>query len=286
MAVAGESADRHGMDIQISALPAGTPAPRFSLPLSAYASVSLTDLRGQRGVLIFYPADWEPVSQQQLSLCQEHLTEFTSLRARLIGISSDHIWSHAAFTEALGIRFPLLSDVHPRGAVARMFGVFDAHADLSARALFVLDEQGSLSTIHANSPEDALSRLETMAIMAGMDLPPKAIVRQIAAAVDIVVQAERVRGGMRRIVRIAETMGLHEGEIEMRDLFAFHQTGVSADGDAIGTHTATGQPSRFLERFRVSGEDIPESIFEPAAIPGTSSSPSGTSRLTETATDT
>src|SRR5579864_100620 len=146
--------------------------------------------------------------------------------------------------------------------------------------------EGSLSTIHANSPEDALSRLETMAIMAGVDLPPKAIVRQIAAAVDIVVQAERVRGGMRRIVRIAETMGLHEDEIEMRDLFAFRQTGVSADGDAIGAHTATGELSRFLERFRVSGEELPESIFEPAAIPGTSNLPSGTSRLTETATDT
>jgi len=128
--------------------------------------------------------------------------------------------------------------------------------------------EGSLSTIHANSPEDALSRLETMVIMAGMDLPPKAIVRQIAAAVDIVVQAERVRGGARRIVRIAETMGLHEGEIQMCDLFAFNQTGVSADGDAIGFHTATGQRSRFLERFRVSGEELPESIFEPAAIPG------------------
>jgi pilus assembly protein CpaF len=135
--------------------------------------------------------------------------------------------------------------------------------------------EGSLSTIHANSPEDALSRLETMAIMAGMDLPPKAIERQIAAAVDIVVQAERVRGGKRRIVTIAETMGLHEGEVQMRDLFAFQQTGVSADGDAMGAHTATGQTSRFLERFRVSGEELPESVFVPTGPRGINSSPSG-----------
>ncbi|HEX9097928.1 MAG TPA: CpaF family protein [Candidatus Dormibacteraeota bacterium] len=125
--------------------------------------------------------------------------------------------------------------------------------------------EGSLSTIHANSPEDALSRLETMAMMAGSELPAKAIVRQIAAAVDIIVQTERLRGGKRRIVRIAEITGLHESEVQIRDLFAFNQTGVSADGDAIGAYTATGQTSRFLERFRVSGEELPESIFEPAA---------------------
>jgi pilus assembly protein CpaF len=127
--------------------------------------------------------------------------------------------------------------------------------------------EGSLSTIHANSPEDPLSRLETMCLMAGTDLPAKAIVRQIAAAVDIVVQAERLRGGKRRIVRIAETIGLHENEVQMRDLFAYQQTGVSADGDAIGGFSATGQTSRFLERFRVSGEELPASIFAPAAVP-------------------
>ena len=132
--------------------------------------------------------------------------------------------------------------------------------------------EGSLSTIHANSPEDALSRLETMAIMSGTELPAKAIVRQIAAAVDIIVQTERVRGGRRRIVRIAEITGLHESEVQIRDLFAFHQTGVSADGDAIGEFTATGQKSRFLERFRVSGEELPESIFERSPTPEISSS--------------
>ena len=124
--------------------------------------------------------------------------------------------------------------------------------------------EGSLSTIHANSPEDTMSRLETMVLMSGVDLPAKAIARQIASAVDIVVQAERMRGGKRRIVRIAETVGLHETEVQIRDLFGFYQTGVSADGDAMGDHAATGQQSRFLERFRISGEELPASVFEPS----------------------
>ena len=123
--------------------------------------------------------------------------------------------------------------------------------------------EGSLSTIHANSPEDAMSRLETMVLMAGVELPAKAIARQIASAVDIVVQAERMRGGKRRIVRIAEVVGLHETEVRMQDLFAFNQTGVSADGNAMGAHAATGLTSRFLDRFRISGEELPASVFEP-----------------------
>jgi len=128
--------------------------------------------------------------------------------------------------------------------------------------------EGSLSTIHANSPEDAMIRLETMVLMAGVDLPAKAIARQIASAVDIVVQAERMRGGKRRIVRIAETAGLHETEVQIRDLFGFYQTGVSAEGNAMGDHAATGQQSRFLERFRMNGEELPASIFEPSGFPG------------------
>lgn len=134
--------------------------------------------------------------------------------------------------------------------------------------------EGSLSTIHANSPEDALSRLETMVLMAGTELPAKAIARQIAAAVDIVMQVERLRGGKRRIVRIAEIVGLRESEVQMRDLFTFRQTGLSADGDAVGIHTATGQISRLLERFRMSGEELSESIFEPVVIP-TTNGPAG-----------
>lgn len=124
-----------------------------------------------------------------------------------------------------------------------------------------------MSTIHANTPKDALSRLETMALMAGADLPSAAIVRQIASAIDVIVQVERLRGGQRRIVSIAEVSGLSGGEVETIALFNFQQSGVSPDGQALGVHMATGRSSLFAERFQISGEGLPDSIFE--ATPAT-----------------
>ncbi|HEX6507497.1 MAG TPA: redoxin domain-containing protein, partial [Chloroflexota bacterium] len=90
-------------------------------------------------VLVFYPGDWEPVSSEQLALYQECLPELHGLDAALIGISTDSIWSHAAFGQALGLTFPLLSDFHPKGKVARAYGVFVEEEGRSGRALFVLD---------------------------------------------------------------------------------------------------------------------------------------------------
>lgn len=130
------------MNDRLSALQPGIPAPDFSLPRSSHASISLADLRGRCVILVFYPADWEPVSRQQLALYQDYLSEFTALGAGLLGISADHVWSHGAFARAANLRYPLLSDAHPRGAVARTYGVYDAQADRSKRALFVLDEEG------------------------------------------------------------------------------------------------------------------------------------------------
>ncbi len=127
--------------------------------------------------------------------------------------------------------------------------------------------EGSLSTVHANSPRDALSRLETMVLMAGADLPAAAIIRQISSAIEIVVQVQRVHGGRRRIVSIAEVAGLRDGEVQVRDLFKFEQLGISPEGHAVGYHTATGGASRFIDRFRVSGEEVGESIFEPTTGP-------------------
>ncbi len=130
------------MDEQPTPLPPGTPAPDFTLPRSQYASVSLNDFRGRRVVLAFYPADWEPVSREQLALYQEYVSTFRSLRAEVIGISTDGIWSHAAFAQDTGVRFPLLADSHPKGAVARAYGVYLERKELSSRALFVIDELG------------------------------------------------------------------------------------------------------------------------------------------------
>ena len=130
------------MDAQLSPLPAGTPAPDFTLPRSPYAAVSLADVRGRRVILVFYPADWEPVSQQQLTLYQDHLAAFSRLGAVLLAISTDHVWCHGAFARAAGLAYPLLADAHPHGAVSRVYGVYDEQAGLSSRTLFVLDEHG------------------------------------------------------------------------------------------------------------------------------------------------
>jgi peroxiredoxin len=132
------------MDEQPTPLPPGTLAPDFTLPHSRHASVSLNDFRGRRFVLAFYPADWEPVSRKQLTRYQDYLPTFRDLRAEVIGISTDEIWCHAAFAREIGIRYPLLADSHLKGTVARAYGVYLEHKDLSNRALFVINEQGTI----------------------------------------------------------------------------------------------------------------------------------------------
>ena len=129
------------MNDDLTPLPPGTRAPDFSLPRTRYESVTLADVHGYPSVLGFYPGDWEPVSSEQLALYQEYLPELQGLDAMLIGISTDSLWSHAAYGHALGLTFPLLSDFHPKGEVARTFGVFAEEEGRSGRALFVLDRQ-------------------------------------------------------------------------------------------------------------------------------------------------
>ena len=128
---------------------------------------------------------------------------------------------------------------------------------------------GSMSTVHANSPIEAMSRLETLVLMSGTDLPSRAIREQIGSAIHIVVQQQRLRGGRRRIVSISEVMGFDEqsGRIEVQELFAFNQRGVSTEGKAVGYHTATGLLPKRIERFQQSGEELPSSLFEPSSPP-------------------
>ena len=136
------------MDGQCTPLPPGTPAPDFTLPRSSHAAVSLADVRGRRVILVFYPADWEPVSREQLTLYQDHLAEFGQLGAALLAVSTDQLWCHGAFARAAGLAYPLLADAHPQGAVSRAYGVYDEQAGASARALFVLDEYGTIRWSH------------------------------------------------------------------------------------------------------------------------------------------
>jgi pilus assembly protein CpaF len=123
--------------------------------------------------------------------------------------------------------------------------------------------EGSMSTVHANTPRDALARLETMVLMAGTDLPARAILKQIASAVDVIVQTQRLRGGVRRIVSVAEVRGLADGDIELEELFQFRQQGIDDSGGAVGYHTATGARSLRSERFAASGEVLEDSLFTP-----------------------
>src|SRR3989441_5747319 len=122
--------------------------------------------------------------------------------------------------------------------------------------------EGSMSTVHANSPQDAISRLEAMVLMAGTDLPSRAIQKQIASAVDVIVQAQRVRGGARKIVSICEVTGLVNGETQTHELFQFRQTGVDEEGNVQGFHTATGNHSVHMDHFAERGETVPIAIFD------------------------
>ena len=127
-----------------SPLPPGTGAPDFTLPATEGESVSLRDLRGKPVVLVFYPADWSPVCGDQLVLYNEVLPLFAEHRAKVLAASVDGIWSHRAFAADRKLRFPLLADFEPKGAVARAYGAYDAAAGVSKRALFVIDGKGTI----------------------------------------------------------------------------------------------------------------------------------------------
>ena len=126
---------------------------------------------------------------------------------------------------------------------------------------------GSMSTIHANNPRECLGRLETLVLMAGSDLPSRAIREQMASAVHLIVQQQRLRGGPRKIVSIAEITGIEQGDIQYQEIFVFKQIGVNEQGKAVGYHTATGIKPMRLDHLKASGEDVPESIFEPIREP-------------------
>lgn len=121
---------------------------------------------------------------------------------------------------------------------------------------------GSLSTIHANTTRDAMSRLETMVLMAGMDLPEKAIREQVSSALNLVVQLVRFSDGTRKIVKVSEITGMEVNTIVMHDVFIYDQRGVDKDGNVVGRFRATGVRPFFAERFKIYGFDIPDETFE------------------------
>jgi len=124
---------------------------------------------------------------------------------------------------------------------------------------------GSMTTIHANSARDAVSRLENMVAMAGIEMPLKAVRNQIASAVNLFVQISRLQDGSRRMVSITEITGMEGEVISMQEVFRYERLGLQPDGKILGRFTATGVRSHYSERFRQWGFDLPNSIFEPAA---------------------
>jgi len=126
--------------------------------------------------------------------------------------------------------------------------------------------EGSLATIHANTPRDALARLENMVGMAGVTLTPRAIRQQIASAITVILQASRLADGTRKVVSMQEITGMEGDIISMQEIFRFEQTGIDADGKVQGHFCATGVRPRFAERLRMFGAAVPEDTFDPDRV--------------------
>ncbi|MBP0634440.1 CpaF family protein [Cupriavidus sp. AcVe19-6a] len=124
--------------------------------------------------------------------------------------------------------------------------------------------EGSLTTIHANTPRDALTRLENMVSMAGLTMPAKAIRQQISSAITVIVQAARMTDGRRKIISISEITGMEGEIINMQEIFTFQRSGVDKDGTVRGHFRATGVYPKFAERLRVFGVGLPDETYDPA----------------------
>ncbi len=123
--------------------------------------------------------------------------------------------------------------------------------------------EGSMTTIHANTPRDALSRLEAMLAIAGFNAPPRVARAQIASAIGVVVQANRLSDGRRKVTSIAEITGMEGDMVSMQEIFTFRQTGVEADGSVKGHFQASGVRPRFADRLKARGLTLPETMFDP-----------------------
>ena len=121
--------------------------------------------------------------------------------------------------------------------------------------------EGSMTTLHSNAPRDAIARLETMIMMAGFELPLKAMRTQIASAIDLIVQANRLQGGPRKITHITEVVGMEQDTVVMQDIYRFERQGVDEHGRAHGAFIATGIRPTFMTRLESCGVRLPASAF-------------------------
>ena len=126
--------------------------------------------------------------------------------------------------------------------------------------------EGSMATVHANSPRDALTRIENMLGMAGMQLPPKAMRQQISSALTAIIQIARLSDGKRKVMSLSEITGMEGDIISMQEIFQFKQTGIDKEGNVLGRVHATGVRPKFLERLRAFGVTIPDEMFDPGRV--------------------
>ena len=127
---------------------------------------------------------------------------------------------------------------------------------------------GSLTTVHANTPRDALMRLETMVSMAGLNLSPISMKRYISSAIDVIIQATRLVDGTRKVISIQEVTGMEGEMITMQEIFAYEQTNVSAEGKVEGYFTARGIRPKFAAKLERMGRTFPRDMFDVAPRPG------------------
>ncbi len=165
-----------GPDGRLAPVSVGTRAPELSLLRAPNSLVTLRGLVNRAVILAFYPMDFEPVSREQLTLYQSYADAFDRLSACLLGISVDSVHRHAAFARDAQLRFPLLADFHPRGLVARRYGVYREGRGVSARALFVLDTQHVIrfSKVYPDQLNPGVDELlTTLETLAAGDEPPR-----------------------------------------------------------------------------------------------------------------
>jgi peroxiredoxin len=151
----------------------GTPAPDFDLHSTPDQKLKLSDFRGKRLILAFYPADWSPVCTDQMALYNETLKFFHKSNAEIMGVSVDSKWCHMAFSQSRKLHFPLLADFEPKGEISRKYGAYNELGGECLRALFVIDEKGIIQWSYL-SPDginpgadgilDALEAMETLKI--------------------------------------------------------------------------------------------------------------------------
>ena len=125
---------------------------------------------------------------------------------------------------------------------------------------------GSMTTVHANSPRDALHRLETLMLLSGVNLPPRAMREQVSAALEMIIQVARMSDGTRKVIGVSELVGMEGDMIALQDIFLFHKTGVGENGKILGHFRATGIRPKFADRLAVSGVPLPGNLFEEGRV--------------------